>query len=53
MHAAAKGQIPDMPDGLGTNWGSNGHRIYVWTNFAEGLWRPPGRPGRLRQQGMV
>ncbi|NKZ02267.1 GMC oxidoreductase [Actinomadura latina] len=44
MRAAAKGQIPDMPDGLGANWGSNGDRIYVWTNFADDFGAPQGGP---------
>ncbi|MFA1537884.1 GMC oxidoreductase [Actinomadura monticuli] len=44
MRAAAKGQIPDMPDGLGTNWGSNGDRIYFWTNFADDFGAPQGGP---------
>ncbi|MEW2353135.1 GMC oxidoreductase [Spirillospora sp. NPDC029432] len=44
MRAAAKGQIPDMPDGLGSNWGTNGDRIYVWTNFADDFGVPQGGP---------
>jgi len=44
MRAAAKGQIPDMPDGLGTGWGSNGDRIYVWTNLADDFGVPQGGP---------
>ncbi len=44
MRAAAKGQIPDMPDGLGTNWGSNGDRIYLWTNLADDFGAPQGGP---------
>ncbi|PXX61679.1 cholesterol oxidase [Nocardia tenerifensis] len=31
VRAAAQGRIPDMPDGLGGNWGTNADRIYVWT----------------------
>ncbi|TDB99299.1 GMC oxidoreductase [Actinomadura sp. 7K534] len=44
MRAAGKGQIPDMPDGLGTNWGTNGDRIYVWTDFADDFGVPQGGP---------
>ncbi|RAY16830.1 cholesterol oxidase [Actinomadura craniellae] len=44
MRAAAKRKIPDMPDGLGTNWGSNGDRIYVWTNLADDFGVPQGGP---------
>jgi cholesterol oxidase len=44
MRAAAKDQIPDMPDGLGTNWGSNGDRIYVWSDFADDFGAPQGGP---------
>ncbi|MFX0578552.1 GMC oxidoreductase [Nocardia nepalensis] len=32
VRAAAKGQIPDLPDALGQGWGTNADRIYVWTN---------------------
>jgi len=44
MRASAKGQIPDMPDGLGTGWGSNGDRIYLWTNLADDFGVPQGGP---------
>jgi cholesterol oxidase len=44
MRAEAKDQIPDMPDGLGTNWGTNGDRIYVWTDFADDFGVPQGGP---------
>lgn len=44
MRAAAKDAIPDMPDGLGTNWGSNGDRIYFWTNLADDFGMPQGGP---------
>ncbi|TDC59391.1 GMC family oxidoreductase [Actinomadura sp. GC306] len=44
MRAAAKGHIPDMPDGLGTDWGTNGDRIYVWTDFADDFGVPQGGP---------
>jgi cholesterol oxidase len=44
MRAAAKDLIPDLPDGLGTNWGSNGDRIYVWSNFWDDFGNPQGGP---------
>ncbi len=44
MRAGAKGRIPDLPDGLGTGWGSNGDRIYVWTNFLDDFGAPQGGP---------
>ncbi|KAA9155387.1 GMC family oxidoreductase [Amycolatopsis acidicola] len=44
MRAAATGSIPDLPDGLGTNWGSNGDQIYTWTNFADDFGAPQGGP---------
>lgn len=44
LRAAAKDQIPDMPDGLGAGWGSNGDRIYVWTDLADDFGAPQGGP---------
>lgn len=44
MRASAKGHIPDMPDGLGQNWGSNGDRIYTWTDLADDFGAPQGGP---------
>jgi cholesterol oxidase len=44
MRAAATGGIPDMPDGLGTNWGSNGDQIYTWTDLADDFGSPQGGP---------
>lgn len=44
MRAAAKSQIPDLPDGLGSGWGSNGDRIYVWTSLADNFGTPQGGP---------
>lgn len=44
MRAAAKEQIRDLPDGLGSGWGSNGDRIYTWTSFAEDFGSPQGGP---------
>lgn len=44
MRADASGAIPDLPDGLGANWGSNGDRIYTWTNLADDFGSPQGGP---------
>ncbi|WP_024802722.1 GMC oxidoreductase [Nocardia sp. BMG51109] len=44
VRAAAKGQIPDMPDGLGGNWGTNADRIYLWTDLERSLGEPQGGP---------
>jgi len=35
MRAQAKGTIPDLPDGLGTQIGTNGDRIFTWANITE------------------
>jgi len=32
VEAGARGDIPDLPDALGTGWGTNGDRIYIWTD---------------------
>ena len=44
VRAAGRGGIPDLPDGLGGNWGSNADRIYMWTNLGEDLGSPQGGP---------
>lgn len=44
MRARAHDTITDLPDGVGTNWGSNGDRIYLWSNFAEGFGVEQGGP---------
>ncbi|MGQ0847064.1 MAG: GMC oxidoreductase [Sporichthyaceae bacterium] len=44
MRAAGRGLIPDLPETLGENWGSNGDRIYVWTSTAEDFGSPQGGP---------
>lgn len=33
VKARAKGLIPDLPDAVGTQWGSNGDRIYAWAQM--------------------
>ncbi|WP_063057482.1 GMC oxidoreductase [Nocardia sienata] len=44
VRAAAKGLIPDLPDGLGTGWGTNADRIYVWTDPSAEFGAPQGGP---------
>ena len=44
VQAAGRGDIPDMPDGLGQGWGTNADRIYVWENFADDFGRVQGGP---------
>jgi cholesterol oxidase len=44
MRAAGKGLVPDLPDGLGAGWGSNGDRIYTWTNLVDDFGAPQGGP---------
>jgi cholesterol oxidase len=44
MRAQGKDLIPDLPDSLGSNWGSNADRIYTWTNLAEDFGAVQGGP---------
>ncbi|MEU1204680.1 GMC oxidoreductase [Nocardia sp. NPDC005825] len=44
VRAAAKGQIPDLPDQLGRGWGTNADRIYVWTAPTEEFGLAQGGP---------
>ncbi|WP_216893891.1 GMC oxidoreductase [Nocardia alni] len=44
VRAAAKGKIPDMPEGLGGNWGTNADRIYTWTSLDTDFGYPQGGP---------
>ncbi|WP_227982056.1 GMC oxidoreductase [Nocardia spumae] len=44
LRAAAKKQIPDLPDGLGSNWGNNGDRIFTWTSLADDFGTQQGGP---------
>lgn len=32
VRAGATGAVPDLPDGLGREWGTNGDRIYLWSD---------------------
>ncbi|WP_019873761.1 GMC oxidoreductase [Sporichthya polymorpha] len=44
MRAAHHGAIRDLPDKLGTNWGSNADRIYMWTDLQDRFGSPQGGP---------
>ncbi|MBL7522236.1 cholesterol oxidase, partial [Frankia sp. CNm7] len=33
VKAKAKGLVPNLPSGVGTQWGNNGDRIYAWTGM--------------------
>lgn len=44
VRAKALGHIPDLPDGVGEQWGTNGDRIYVWTSLADSFGGAQGGP---------
>ena len=44
VKAGAVGDIPDLPDAVGTGWGTNGDRIYVWTDLADAFGNVQGGP---------
>jgi len=44
VRAAARGDIPNMPAGLGQGYGTNGDQIYVWTDQTENMGAPQGGP---------
>ncbi len=44
MRAQHYGTIPDLPDALGKNWGSNGDRIYTWTDLQDDFGATQGGP---------
>ncbi|MGB8945990.1 MAG: GMC oxidoreductase [Streptomyces sp.] len=44
VRAAATGAVPDLPDGLGEGWGTNGDRIYAWTNLRDDFGSEQGGP---------
>lgn len=44
VRSAALGHIRDMPDALGTGWGTNGDLIYVWNDPAERFGAVQGGP---------
>ena len=44
MRADGKGLIPNLPDGLGANWGSNADRIYNWISTTQDFGAIQGGP---------
>jgi cholesterol oxidase len=44
MRAQGKGTIPDLPDGLGTQMGTNGDRIFSWGSVSENTGALQGGP---------
>ncbi|WP_139979883.1 GMC oxidoreductase [Nocardioides litoris] len=44
VRAAALGDVPDLPDALGSGWGTNADRIYAWTSLDERLGPVQGGP---------
>jgi cholesterol oxidase len=44
VQAAGRGQVTDLPDALGTGWGSNGDQIDTWTDLTESFGSPQGGP---------
>ena len=44
LRAGAKGHIPDLPDGLGGQWGNNGDRIFTWTSVGDDFGAQQGGP---------
>ncbi|MFD7710331.1 GMC oxidoreductase [Streptomyces sp. NPDC059786] len=44
VRASATGAVPDLPDGLGEGWGTNGDRIYAWTDLQEDFGAEQGGP---------
>jgi cholesterol oxidase len=43
-HAAAVGDIKDLPDALGQGYGSNGDQIYIWSGTSGQFTTPEGGP---------
>ncbi|SKB10156.1 GMC oxidoreductase [Aeromicrobium choanae] len=43
VRSVGRGHLPRI-DGLGTNWGTNGDRIYLWTSLAEDFGAVQGGP---------
>ncbi|MBE9375410.1 GMC family oxidoreductase [Saccharopolyspora sp. HNM0983] len=44
VRAGATGAIPDLPDQLGRDWGTNGDRIYAWSDATQGFGAEQGGP---------
>lgn len=44
VKAKADGAIPNLPDGVGEGWGTNGDRIYSWTDLTTDFGAEQGGP---------
>lgn len=44
VRAKAKNTIPNLPVGVGEGWGTNGDRIYMWSNASEKFGQLQGGP---------
>lgn len=44
VEAKGSGAVPGLPDGLGTGWGTNGDRIFAWTNLVDQFGAAQGGP---------
>lgn len=44
LRAEAKNLIPDLPDGIGSQWGNNGDRIFTWTSLTDDFGTEQGGP---------
>ncbi|GAB2831470.1 GMC oxidoreductase [Actinocorallia aurea] len=44
VKARAKGLVPDLPDAVGTGWGTNGNRACAWVQMDDDPGRPQGGP---------
>lgn len=42
--ASATGAVPDLPDAVGSGWGTNADRIYLWTDPTAGFPTEQGGP---------
>jgi cholesterol oxidase len=44
VRAAGTGKIPNLPDALGGNWGTNADQICTWTSLPDDFTAPQGGP---------
>ncbi|WP_417287329.1 GMC oxidoreductase [Corynebacterium variabile] len=44
LRAKNTGTVPDLPDALGEGWGTNGDRIYIWSDPGAGFGPVQGGP---------
>ncbi|GGD14344.1 GMC oxidoreductase [Nocardioides daphniae] len=44
LKSAARGEITDLPEALGSNWGTNADRIYTWTSLFDDFGPVQGGP---------